>query len=295
MRFLSLGCGVQSSTLYLMACAGELHIDGAIFADTQAEPQSVYTYLRYLQKQNGPPIHIGTAGDLGHDILQACGRDVPHRVSNPPFFTKLTAPYPTTFIRYVTAGQDEDEQGAFFEAPRLYATPLATTDGMLFRQCTRDYKIRVIERLFRKLTGPTRKLKDNAVTQMFGITMDELERMTQSKHRWCQHAYPLIDRRMTRSDCQQWLADHGHPPAPKSACYFCPYRSDAGWLEMQRSEPIMFRNATVFDRALRSRGHLPNVRADVYVHRSRQPLQTVNFTTANQDMFSEECAGVCGV
>lgn len=37
-RVLSLGAGVQSSTLLLMAVHGEIQIDRAIFADTQSEP-----------------------------------------------------------------------------------------------------------------------------------------------------------------------------------------------------------------------------------------------------------------
>ena len=50
---LSLGAGVQSSTMALMAAKGEITPmpDCAIFADTQAEPQSVYDYLDWLEKQ----------------------------------------------------------------------------------------------------------------------------------------------------------------------------------------------------------------------------------------------------
>jgi hypothetical protein len=42
-HILSLGAGVQSSTLALMAAAGEITPmpEAAIFADTQGEPQSV--------------------------------------------------------------------------------------------------------------------------------------------------------------------------------------------------------------------------------------------------------------
>ena len=40
-RFLSLGAGVQSSTLALMIAHGEVPmVDAGIFADTQAEPLS---------------------------------------------------------------------------------------------------------------------------------------------------------------------------------------------------------------------------------------------------------------
>ena len=42
-RFLSLGAGVQSSTLALMIANGELEpVDSAIFADTGWEPRKVY-------------------------------------------------------------------------------------------------------------------------------------------------------------------------------------------------------------------------------------------------------------
>ena len=45
-RFLSLGAGVQSSTLALMIAHGELEpVDAAIFADTGWEPKKVYVWL----------------------------------------------------------------------------------------------------------------------------------------------------------------------------------------------------------------------------------------------------------
>ena len=36
---LSLGAGVQSTAVYLLAMEGEIHLDAAIFADTGDEPQ----------------------------------------------------------------------------------------------------------------------------------------------------------------------------------------------------------------------------------------------------------------
>jgi len=35
--------------------------------------------------------------------------------------------------------------------------------------------------------------------------------------------------------------------------------------------------------------------ADSYLHRSRQPLDQVDFNETQGDMFENECAGVCGV
>lgn len=47
LNIISLGAGVQSSTMALMAAHGEITPmpDAAIFADTQAEPKAVYEWL----------------------------------------------------------------------------------------------------------------------------------------------------------------------------------------------------------------------------------------------------------
>jgi hypothetical protein len=47
MRILSLGAGVQSTTMALMAAVGEIadKPDAAIFADTGWEPKAVYDHL----------------------------------------------------------------------------------------------------------------------------------------------------------------------------------------------------------------------------------------------------------
>ena len=46
---LSLGAGVQSSTLLLMSCLGELpKLDCAVFADTGWETKATYRHLEWL-------------------------------------------------------------------------------------------------------------------------------------------------------------------------------------------------------------------------------------------------------
>ena len=66
LRVLSLGAGVQSTTLALMAAHGEIGPmpDCAIFADTGWEPKAVYEHLAWLGSLNVLPfpIHIVSAG-----------------------------------------------------------------------------------------------------------------------------------------------------------------------------------------------------------------------------------------
>src|SRR5271169_3696832 len=71
-HILSLGAGVQSSTMALMAACGEITPMpvAAIFADTQDEPQSVYTWLDWLEKQLPFPVHRVTRGRLSTRALE---------------------------------------------------------------------------------------------------------------------------------------------------------------------------------------------------------------------------------
>lgn len=74
-RIISLGAGVQSSALALMAARGDIPpVDAAIFADTQDEPVKVYEWLQWLiseiEKSPFPfPVHIVTEGKLSDKAL----------------------------------------------------------------------------------------------------------------------------------------------------------------------------------------------------------------------------------
>jgi hypothetical protein len=70
LHVLSLGAGVQSTTLYLMFMRGVLtpQIDCAIFADTGEEPTPVYRHLDWLLSLGGPQILVRSVGRLGNDL-----------------------------------------------------------------------------------------------------------------------------------------------------------------------------------------------------------------------------------
>lgn len=73
LRILSLGAGVQSSTILLMSCKGILpQLDAAIFADPQWEPAHVYKHLWWLCEQANLariPVYIATKGSLKANVL----------------------------------------------------------------------------------------------------------------------------------------------------------------------------------------------------------------------------------
>ena len=66
-RVISLGAGVQSSTMMFLAFDGVIKdVDAAIFADTGNEPKAVYEYLDLLKKKVGSkiPIYVVSKGIL---------------------------------------------------------------------------------------------------------------------------------------------------------------------------------------------------------------------------------------
>lgn len=88
-RVLSLGAGVQSTTLALLAVEGALpKPDAAIFADTGWEPQAVYDHLARLASvltATGVALHRVSAGNLRDDAINPTHRyaSVPYFVRNP--------------------------------------------------------------------------------------------------------------------------------------------------------------------------------------------------------------------
>lgn len=83
LRVLSLGAGVQSTTLLLMAEAEGWAPDAAIFADTGWEPQAVYDHLARLETTARTPIHRVTGGNLRVDLVSKV------RFAAPPLFVRV--------------------------------------------------------------------------------------------------------------------------------------------------------------------------------------------------------------
>ncbi len=264
---ISLGAGVQSSVLALLASRGDLtpRPDCAIFADTGWEPQAVYDHLDWLETQLTFPVHRVSGGNLRSDFLNGVRPDgTPH----------TTIP---VFIRNLEGGK-----------------------GMGRRQCTRYYKINPIQQEIRRLLGlqPRQKApKSTKALTWVGLSLDEIYRMKPSGVPWIANEWPLIDRRMTRHDCQLWFAHH-YPgrSLPRSACIGCPYHSDAEWLNMKTRDPDSWADAVYVDRTARASAQR-GLDGKIYLHPSLKPLDEVKLDK-NEGQFSlwgEECDGMCGL
>lgn len=243
-RLLSLGAGVQSTTLALMAVDGDLPgLDGAVFADTGWEPRRVYDHLDRLEKlfvSAGIPLHRVSSGNLRADSLNP-----EHRYASVPYFVR---------------------------------NPDGTL-GMGRRQCTSEYKLSPIGREARRLLGAAppnfrRVPKGRVCEQWIGFSTDEIGRVSDKRSvSYIRKRYPLIDLGMSRADCERWLRRRGWSEVAKSACVGCPYHGNQQWREMRDHHPDEWADAVAFDAAIRRGGaHGLPLGGEAFLHRSRVPL-----------------------
>lgn len=160
LRSLSLGAGVQSTCLLLLAAEGHLPgLDVAIFADTGWEPRSVYAHLDQIEREiaepAGIPILRVSSGNIRDDALDPSKRfaSMPLHILNP--------------------------QG---------------TEGLSRRQCTGQYKIRPIKEQVRRLLGypyPQRIPAGVFVEQWIGISVDEVHRAKDADVAYMKNRFPL--------------------------------------------------------------------------------------------------------
>lgn len=284
LQVLSFGAGVQSSVLALMASRGEIPApDCAIFADTGAEPSSVYEWLDWLEPQLSFPLHRVQHRDLeDHEGI------IRRSAKSGYDYMKVAAPY--------------------------WAFNDGKLGGPLGRQCTSDYKILPVHRKIRKILGIYRKRSPDypvAVTWL-GISTDEAHRMKPSREKWLNKSYPLIDLGMSRADCIAWALNNGVPEPPRSSCVFCPFHSAEEWRRLQLDEPAEYERACRHEERLRSNWRKildmnphPKQADDLFLQKliPGVPLREIDWAEAMESkdppaqlsLWGNECEGMCGV
>ena len=248
-RLLSLGAGVQSTAILLLACERTIPpFDYAVFADTGWEPRAVYSTLRRLRieaAKAGIPVLTVSAGNIRQDAL-----DPAHRFASMPLFVR---------------GPNGER-------------------GMARRQCTSEYKVKPLKAKARELLGfphPQRVPRGVYAEQAIGISVDEIHRAKDSGVNYLKNTFPLLDLGWTRHDCLTYLTQRGWAKVPRSACLGCPFHGNQTWRRIRDETPSEWADVVAFDHAIRN-GH-PRASADgqplrgeYYLHHSRSPLDHAN-------------------
>ena len=271
-RVISLGAGVQSTVMSLMAEAGDIgpRPDCAVFADTGWEPKEVYTHLDWLEKQLSFPVYRVSRGNIKED-LETNINPTGHSFASIPFFLI-------------------NKDG---------------TNGMARRQCTSEYKLKPIRKKVRELAGlkPRQRTPKGFVVEMWiGISKDEMMRVKPSQDSWVENRWPLLEKEFSRRDCLEWFkAKYVDRTLAKSACIGCPFHNDREWRRIKEEFPEEFEEACQVDDKLRGvEGRFHGAR---FLHAQRIPLRDVDLSPAEEkgqgqlfdDLMINECEGMCGL
>lgn len=257
-RVFSYGGGVQSTAALVLAAQGKLDYKLFLFANVGDDSENPAT-LRYI-----------------HDVA------LPYAEANE---------IDLQVIRYVRqSGQVITlREEVLDENLRAVPIPMRMSNGMPgTRACTSNYKARPLARELKR-RGATR---DDPARVGLGISIDEFQRMNQSRINWQVFEYPLIDLRLSRQDCHNIIVAAGLPVPPKSSCWFCPFWLPAHWTTLRAQDPEQFQQAVDFERAVnekRARMGKP----PIFIARIGRPLDTIGEQgVLDLEETSDACEGV---
>lgn len=250
MKVFSYGGGKQSTAALVLAAQGRLQFDALLFANVGEDSEKPET-LRYYRE-----VAMPYAAEHGLRLIEL------HRTMRDG--------------RIRTLIEEVDAQD------RSIPIPVRMPGGNFGRRrCTDRFKIAVVAAWTKRAGASEGDPADVGI----GFTTDEMDRVTNRVVvKWERRFYPLLDLRLSRSDCVRIVADAGLPPAPRSACYFCPFQTTEEWRTLARESPVLFRKAADLERRLDKRwrdlGKTDHIRFS--------PAANLDLVTDQQSLFTDE-------
>lgn len=265
----SYGGGKQSAAIAALIVRGKLpKPDAIVISDTERERSATW---RYLDAVIAPALR-----EIGLEVI---------RIPKSQFATVdlFSAKGDVLIPAYTTKPRTENYEIVINGNPQVFTQEYGgskASPGKLPTYCSNEWKRRVV---IRWMAANGYKPAE----MWLGISTDEAHRMKNSDAKWVTHRYPLIDLLMSREDCKRVVAKTGWPEAPKSTCKMCPHLSDSTWYEMQQDDPQDFAEAVQIEREIQRKD------ANIFLHRSGQPLDQINFNYSLPGVFDGCDSGMC--
>lgn len=253
LRIVSYGGGVQSTALMVLAAEGLVDFRTFIMANVgdDSERKASLAYVRDhaapYAARNGLELHL---------------------------LDRYAKGQPETLLQRMAPDEEWPATPGKLREP----IPVRGENGRPFkRSCTADFKIAVVGK-WAKQHGAS---PDNPATVALGISRDEIMRANPANAKPYERlVYPLIGwgeetgLSMSRNDCRAIIEAAGLPIPPKSACWFCPFHSEAEWFRMRQEEPEDFERSCQLEDRLNERRAAVGKRK-VYLTRFGRPLRDV--------------------
>lgn len=252
MDFLSLGGGVHSTVLPLMACEN-LETPGRyplipnyaaiIFCDLGLEAPWVYEQVRFVMEtcsQRGMPVII-LRTNLYQNFMERFGKS---RVVSIPFWS---------------VGREGRH-------------------AKMKRQCTLDYKVLQIQKFIRwNLLGYRKGCHDRPWDlgehrMHIGFSAEEQSRIFDSYNPFYKNKFPLWQMGLERKDNYAYLLERWGLDAKGSACAFCPYHRNYFFRHVKMHIEKLWKQLVEFDRILEAEQPNTPIDSQLYISRSRKRL-----------------------
>lgn len=262
LKIMSYGGGTPSTTIVLMACENKLagrpvhpavpEYDVVLFCDLHAEPIWVARQVAFVAaacESAGIPF-VTLDADLYGDFIRNFGKA---RVSSIPAWTI-------------------DQSGK---------------KGKMPRQCTCDYKIKVMERYVRyELLGykPRQRAKwwdVHAHEMHMGIMAEEARRARESRQTLFVNKYPLVEMGWTRADCFRYNKETWGIETFASSCVFCPFHTRFFFDFLREHDPTGYALALHVDELMERNQAVPPLKSALFLTKTHQRLR---------ELKAEDCA-----
>lgn len=262
LSILSYGKGTPSTTLALMSCENAIRgyqvwpevpvYSAVIYCELHAEPSWVYKQGEFVAKacaQAGIP-YYELDSDLYGDFTRNFGRA---RVASIPFWT---------------LGADGKK-------------------GRMPRQCTFDYKIKLIERFVRRellCYAPGERairFDVHAHEVHMGIMWEERRRAKPSKLTLFKNKYPLVEMGWTRADCFAYNKNTWGLETWASSCVFCPFHTNYYYSYMRENEPENYARALQVDELVEKYQARPPLKCQLFLTKDRKRIRDLTPEVCN--------------
>lgn len=165
------------------------------------------------------------------------------------------------------------------------------------RTCTADFKIKAVDKW-------CKQQKLTHVTVGLGFSIDESRRAANKPESFVpgerlqkRFDFPLFELGFTRLQSIRLVERAGLPTPPRSACWFCPFKSRGEWIEDKKHRPDIVQRTAILESILnRKRDNIGKDR--VYIHPSTGGRMHAmpNAIGDQMSLFEETCdSGHCGL
>jgi hypothetical protein len=276
-RAFSFGGGVQSHAVLALQAMGQL-----------LEPYDVFLFSNVGHDSENPD----TLAYLNEYTI--------------PFCEEFGIPFVELRRNIRGRGETTLVEEIFYQQRSIIIPAYFGQGGFGNRNCTTDFKVRVIDRYIRD-AGYTHGIVGLGIstdeftrarstnwhhyegqdyeadpdlpqqTTFEGMEAEpEAEKSRRNIGFWKQREYPLLNMRVDRAACTGIIQQAGLPVPPKSSCFFCPFTRPQEWITLKEQHPALFEKAVEIEDAINEK-RLHLAKDGMFLHRTKRPLREAVF------------------